>query len=239
MRITFPSLVSILLGPTVSIPDPILIEAFKNSISCYEASIVKEALLVKSNSYEKNLLNRMISVISGFGCTEMPTPAGLKQLIISISKCEFRSKPFAALAMMNGGIALEHKKFWEEKSVYSLYEIVSTLYVTTDKVISLLECDPLSKQEERTLHYLETFIGNMSRDMLTNFLRFVTGSSVCSTTKIEVTFNSLRGLGQRPISHTCDGSLELPYTYGSYVSFAKEFESILSNTEHCWDIDAI
>ena len=53
LRITFPSLVNILLGPTVTIPDNLFMEAFKDSISCYEASILKEALLVRSDSYEK------------------------------------------------------------------------------------------------------------------------------------------------------------------------------------------
>ena len=217
LRITFPSLVSILLGPTVTIPDQFLIQAFKNNISCYEASIVKEAPLVKSASYEKELRTRIVSVVSRFECTEMPNPTCLRQLIVNIAKCEFLSKPFAALSMMNTGIAPEYRKFWEQNSVFSLYEIVNTLQESADKVIAVLECVPMNKDEQRTFNYLEMFIGNMSRDVPTSFLWFVTVSSVCSTNKIEVTSNTLRGLGQRPISSTCDCSLELLSTYGSYV----------------------
>ena len=142
----------------------------------------------------------------------MPTPSTLRQLLINRAKCEFLSKPLAALMMMNAGITPEHRNFWEKKSVLGLHEIVNTLHVTTDKVIDILECDPMNIDEQRTFNYLEMFIGNMSRETLTSFLRFVTGSSVCSTNRIEVTFNTLRGLGQRPISHTCDCSLEIPST---------------------------
>ena len=42
-----------------------------------------------------------------------------------------------------------------------------------------------------------------------NFLRFVTGSSVCIGRSITVEFNNLEGLARCPIAHTCSCVLEL------------------------------
>ena len=72
-------------------------------------------------------------------------------------------------------------------------------------------------------------------------MRFVTGSCVCITPVIRITFNSLSGLARRPIAHTCDCSLELPTTYSNYNDFRGEFQSILMDTENefSWRMDAL
>ena len=45
-------------------------------------------------------------------------------------------------------------------------------------------------------------------------LRFVTGSSVCLSCQIQVTFNNLKGIGRRPIAHTHHLNL-----HSSFVQF--------------------
>ena len=82
-------------------------------------------------------------------------------------------------------------------------------------------------------------IGNMNVNEDGNFLRFVTGSSVCSSTGITITFNSLSGLGRRPIAHICDCVLELLSTYMNYDDFYDEFLSIFDkvNEEYTYRID--
>ena len=94
--------------------------------------------------------------------------------------------------------------------------------------------------EERIYGYLVCMIGNMNVNEDRNFLCFVTGSSVCSSTGITITFNSLSGLGRRPIAHTCDYVLELPSTYMNYDDFYNEFLSIFDkvNEEYTYRIDA-
>ena len=60
---------------------------------------------------------------------------------------------------------------------------------------------------------LTTMIGNMRTEQLTAFMRFVTGSGVCTVKSINVTSNSLSGLAFRLIAQTCDPLLELPGAY--------------------------
>ena len=95
--------------------------------------------------------------------------------------------------------------------------------------------------QERVYGYLVSMVGNIQLPELKLFLRFVTGCSVCIGSKIKVTFNSLSGLGRRPIAHTCDCTLELPTSYVNYDDFNAEFKCILSSTdeEFAWCIDAL
>ena len=53
------------------------------------------------------------------------------------------------------------------------------------------------EEGQKTLQYLEMFIGNMSNIMLDRFLRFVTGSSVCIGKSITVNYNRLTSKAQR------------------------------------------
>ena len=98
-----------------------------------------------------------------------------------------------------------------------------------------------SSNEERVSAYLTTMIGNISTNELRSFLRFVTGSTVCSSTEILVTFNSLGGLARRPLAHTCDSTLELSSTYMNYEEFYLDFKAIFDkvNEEFTFRMDAL
>ena len=81
-------------------------------------------------------------------------------------------------------------------------------------------------------------IGNMNINELRSFLRFVTGSTVCNSTKILVTFNSLTGLARRPL---CEPTLEILSTYINYDEFYGKFRSIFDkvNEEFSFRMDAV
>ena len=55
------------------------------------------------------------------------------------------------------------------------------------------------------------------------FLRFVTGSSTCSSNCLLIVFNSEEGMARRPIAHTCGFTLEVSTHYDSYYDFDGEF----------------
>lgn len=93
LRIAFPSLVSILLGSNITIPDRLLVEAFKDSVSCYEASILKEALLVKGASFNQDMVTKLISVISKFGCTEILALGSLSPKLQNVNSCVSHYQP--------------------------------------------------------------------------------------------------------------------------------------------------
>ena len=100
---------------------------------------------------------------------------------------------------------------------------------------TLLECieEPLflDAAEQRVFKYLIQYVGRMKVEEVQQFLWFCTGSSVCISTPMKVIFNGLSGLEWRPIAHTCDCKLELPRTYTSFLDFAMEFTTILSQEE--------
>ena len=81
----------------------------------------------------------------------------------------------------------------------------------------------------------------MQPEELRLLMRYITGSCVCTTSKIHITFNSLAGLARRPIAHTCNSTLEIPTTYINYDDFRTEFQSILTETdeEFSWRMDAL
>ena len=93
-------------------------------------------------------------------------------------------------------------------------------------------------QEKKVFQFLLQFVGNMSDEDIGRFLRFVTGSSVCLTNKLQITFNCLSGFSSRPIAHTCVFTLELSTNYGNYMQFTAEMKAV-RNHDSSWFMDAI
>ncbi len=79
----------------------------------------------------------------------------------------------------------------------------------------------------------------MTQTQVKSFLRFVTGSSVCSVQALEIQFNTLSGLARGPIAHTCSNILELSSTYMSFHDFEQESRLMLSDEKYSWIMDAI
>ena len=231
-------MITILKGPASVIPDNIFLSTFPDSLSEYETGIIRRALGC-SQAFDDQLLDRLIGVLSKFGCRELPTHLNLKELLLRVARYEFMIKPLAGVSLIHGGIPLLHWQFWNDISVNDLHRLYLTLTGNPAKVVSILNSVPCNANEERVFEYLQQFVGSMNHDNIRRFLRFTTGSSVCLTSKINVTFNTLSGFARRPISHTCDNSLELSSTYLTYPIFVDEFEAVLSQPELDWTMDAI
>ena len=63
VRIAFPTLACILLGPTVSISDYILLDTFQDCLSEYEAEVVREALNC-TKAFGSKLQTKLMDVLS-------------------------------------------------------------------------------------------------------------------------------------------------------------------------------
>jgi len=172
--------------------------------------------------------------LSQLGCRQMPTPHNLADLIQVVAQYEFCCKPLAAVTMINSGLPMEHKRFWEDLGISGIKKLYDTLTATPEKVLSLVEGFCSSKAEERVFGYLKTLIGNMGQNELHNFLRFVTGSSVCVAKNITVNFNTLSGFQRRPFARTCPNVLELSVEYNNYHDFSAEWSTILNDTGNKW-----
>ena len=243
IRIALPSLVSMLLGPSALVSTQVIVDSFIDYISASERRILKDALTFdKEGSFPSSVQENLLNVLSRFGCCQLPKPANLMQLIEQVARYEFISKPSAAISLIHSGIPIPHQGFWSSKSVKDICQLYHRLGVTPQKVVSLLNFPhQYTQTEARIGGYLTTMIGNMQTEQLTAFMRFVTGSGVCTVKSIDVTFNSLSGLARRPIAHTCDPLLELPISYLNYNDFHCEFQTILSETnkEFCFRMDAV
>lgn len=239
VQIALPCLLAMFLEAG-GISNSMLMDAFCNSISPVEASFLKGCFRITSSAFSSGVQAKLISLLSRFGSREVPTPTTLRDQVVQVARYEFLVKPMAALSMIKGGIPLAHRPFWNRFSIDEFHALYKTLTASPSKVLDMLiEPDMANSSQERVFSYLQQYIGNMRFEEIQRFLRFVSGSSVCSSSDITVAFNSLSGLGRRPISHTCDSTLELSTEYISYLDFAGEFDSILSNNEYTWLMDAI
>ena len=96
----------------------------------------------------------------------------------------------------------------------------------------------MNPAEERVYGYLRDLIGNFSVENTRKFIRFVTGSTVLSSSPIKTVFNSVAGLACRPIAHTCDNTIELSTDYTTYSDFNSEMMAILSDDGgYSWAMD--
>ena len=143
---------------------------------------------------------------------------------------------------MNSGIPQEHALFWQDKTIEHLQSLYNALGASPHKVLELIQ-EPVytSTNKERVHGYLKDFVAYLKQADVAKFLRFVTGSGVCMEKSIIVSFNTLCGLARRPIVHTCSCELELPTTYATYLEFASEFNTVLSDDRswHCSLFDIV
>lgn len=237
-RISFPVLAFALLGLSASISQETLVRAFSDFLSFVDRKTI--ALALDSSEFSDNLNFKVISVLSRFGCREVPTPFNLESLLCSLAKHQFRSQPFAALCALNAGVPEEHKSFWQAMGVERLQTIFDALTANPEKVLEKIREPEFSNaNEQRIFGYLQQYVGEMKLEESKRFLRFVTGSSVVTVDNISVRFNALTGLARRPIAHTCSNMLELPHTYNTFVEFVEEFTVLLGNEEYCWSMNSL
>ena len=234
-RIAFPALASVLLDSPISFPTSMLIEAFAESLSVFEAGEIKKALATDSSSFSK-AQNTIMSILSRFGCRVCPTPQNIESVTASTAKFVFQIQPMAAYSMITSGIPLEERKFWQSYSLEELHSLYMAANATPAKVLEVLE-EPIfnNEAESKVFDYLQQFIGNMKNNDLRRFLRFTTGSSALMSGPIVVSFNSSDGIARLPRTHTCGSSLELSTNYFSYQDFEDLFSSVL-NDELTWEM---
>ena len=244
VRVSFPSLIQCLLGQLVTIPDETMLTAFANSLSTHDAAVVQAAckeLDTGACDFSAQTQSGLIELASRFGSRSIPTPQSFKSLFVQISRCEFILKPAAVIASIHTGVPAQHVPFWKRLGVQGLLHIYQAMSVSAAKVLSMFdEVQPFNTNQDRVFQYLKQYIGSLNREDLEQFLRFVTGSCVCMPVKTQILFNTLSGAARRPIAHTCEPSLELSSTYGTYLEFAREFKVVVQATDSSvWSMDAM
>ena len=87
-RIALPSLISMLLGPSVTIPSSILIESFSEYVSEVERHKLKTAL-TSSLAFGSSMVEDLVAILSRFGCRQIPNHLNLPKLIEDVARYEF------------------------------------------------------------------------------------------------------------------------------------------------------
>ena len=111
IRIAFPCLAAILLGP-VQIPDKILTESFVDSLSVHDAGVFRSALTTETGkTFPPTVESDLMKILGLFGCRQIPRPDSLKRIIIDVSRYNFLLKPAAAIATIRFGVPSKHCSF--------------------------------------------------------------------------------------------------------------------------------
>ena len=147
--IVFPAIVGILLSPKTVVPDSILLQVLPDFLSDLEAGVLREAIAC-TLQFTNELRNKLVAVLARFDCREISTNKTIKALLIRITRCEFLSKPLAAVTLMNNGIPSAHKAWWQSNDFYRVY-VALTATSTLTKVLEMLHVDTANQNEERVL----------------------------------------------------------------------------------------
>ena len=144
-------------------------ESFIDHMTEYEGQILREACsAAKSQSYDVNMSQKVISVLSRYGCMSLPKLQNSTDLIYQCAIYELYSKPSAAINEMRKEIE-PVKKFWQPLYAEDLTLIYTSLLPTPEKVLKLIDdSDPCSEYGQ-ILGYLRQYVGNMSKQSLQTF----------------------------------------------------------------------
>ena len=126
IRVAYPGLAKCLLGNASDILSWVLTEAFVDSLTPHEAEVLKKALEeVKCElpMFSHDIMLDLLIVLSGFNIRKVPPPVKFKEMLTQVALYEFVSKPSAALSIMNAGVPVQPRPFWEGIGVDGLYEI--------------------------------------------------------------------------------------------------------------------
>ena len=162
IRVALPCLAAVMLGPMTNIPDVILLEAFVDSMSVHDAGVLKNALSITStdtNLFPSTIQSGRLTVLSQFGCRQIPRPDNLKHIILEVSRFSFLLKPATAIATICSGIPSQQCAFWSQMSVDRLRDVYAALAVSSVRVLAMIEePDYADPNQERVMTYLRQFV---------------------------------------------------------------------------------
>ena len=213
------------------VPESILMESFMKYLSPVEEDLLKEYL-------EKDCLpddnDELLEFLERFNCRSAVTSENLRKLLIEIANQELIQKPHVMISTWQPSVQ-ELKQYPQFQSTSGIQGLYDTLKPTTKKVLGMLAAQPNTEAERDAFKFLQRYIRGLDNTKLIQFLRFTTASDILMTSKLEVAFTKLEGVGCRPIAHTCGPVLELPSTYANFVELREQFNNILD--KDTWEMD--
>ncbi len=109
-RISFPSLVAIVLGPGAHIED---VESFLDYVSDVDRNVLSSAVEIlkhsSKTSFPSDVQEQLLTVLSNYGFRQIPSPSTLSQIVSETARFVFLSSPMSASCTIHSGIPFNHK----------------------------------------------------------------------------------------------------------------------------------
>ena len=102
VHLAFLVIAAILHGPNMVLSDDVYLESLLDYISTHDISSIREAL--REKAFTSSLTVILLAILSRLGCTQVPTPLNIRQLLIDAAKHQFKIKPLGALCSMYSGV---------------------------------------------------------------------------------------------------------------------------------------
>lgn len=97
LRLAFPTLVMMLLGPNERVLQSLLISTFVDSLNSHERTIVQSGLKFDGGVFPQDILNKLIAIISRFDGLKVPTPQTFKKILGELADFQFRLSHYQQL----------------------------------------------------------------------------------------------------------------------------------------------
>ena len=231
LQLSFAFSVAVIFGES-NVNADMLYESLRMYLSESDRRVVDTVLA--GGELDRDDRDDFLDLLSRVNAHAVPSDEELKPTILSVAHKELIQEPKYALDAIANVATESLKSFLPTPE--SLSEMYSNKKPTARKVIKLLECNPMSKDEASVFSYFKQFVKGLNGMLLRKLLLFVTGAEIICTPSIEITFSCTTGAGRVPEAHTCGPLLVLPSTYRSYPEFRAEFMNILESNYLNMDI---
>ena len=210
------------------VPDECILSSFLRLLPSRE----KESLSNAMRGEQPFPVEEVLEVLEDYNIREMPSSNNIRTILLQVAKNELVTKPYMHLLNIRKGMG----SFWDDvtkEEVKSLYDISEP---TAKRIISCLKCTPKDSKETQTLRWLTRYLKASSDAILSNFLRFCSGTDVVVPgATIALKFSTLPPAAIRPMAKICFRILYLPKHYESFSHMRSNLDVYFSNPSK-WDL---
>lgn len=179
----------------------------------------------------------LVDFLSEYGVTQLPNASNLRAIIVRVAKTELWNKVLMEADAMKQGLCegmLE--ELWLQIMKQSVFELYSSLRVTTEKVLSLVSFDntsAMTKGQHIVYMYFRRYVRCLNERELTRLLRYVTGSCTPTVSSIKlIIFHAQLGNLPHVTVHACSRVVDLPSSgYDSFPDFRSQMTEVLTNVD--------
>ena len=229
--------ISALLVAKQHVSDQNFLEGFLDYISSYD-SLRMQKILDENNSkaLSSEDTDFLVDFLSEYGVTKLLNASNLRAIVLSVAKTELWNKVvMAADAMKQALCEGMLEELWLQVTNQSVFQLYSSLRVTTEKVLSLVSVDnpsAMTKGQHIVYTYFSRYVRCLNKRELTCLLRFVTGSSTPTVSSIKVIFYAQLGTLPHVTVHAYSGVVDLPSSgYDSFPDFRSQMTEVLKNVD--------